>query len=48
MTDDNGNSESDSSSTDTVTSVDRKARVADTPDEDPRGSSNGSESSGDE
>lgn len=50
MTDDNGDSgsDSDSNSTDTVTSVDRKARVANTPDEDPRGSSNGSESGGDE
>jgi len=50
MTGDNGDSgsDSDSNSTDTVTSVDRKARVADTPDEDPRGSSNGSESGGGE
>ncbi|WP_164974637.1 hypothetical protein [Halegenticoccus tardaugens] len=48
MTDDNGDSESSSGSKDTVSSVDRKAKVADTPDEDPRGSSNGGESSGDE
>lgn len=48
MTDDDVDSESDSGSKDTVSSVDRKARVADTPDEDPRGSPNGSESSGDE
>ena len=41
MTDDNKDSESDTESKDTITSIGRKAQLAETPDSDPRGGSNG-------